>query len=239
MPVQPLRAAAAIMITTRPDPSLLFGAGLLTLQQLPLSIANSIIANALLVADLFPARKDVTVENIATTYGIMNVVAPFFGGIPVCHGCGGLAGHYRFGARIGGSVVICGSIFLVVGLFFSSVVTEVLAIFPFPVLGVILAFEWLALVLLVEKAAVEPNGLAVAVLVGALILAVPYGYLVGMVVGTLAFLALRRSGVRLGPCVPGRRLARLVRRIRNRAGARDTRSPATGSGSRGNVKESP
>ena len=106
MPVQPLRAAAAIMITTRPDPSLLFGAGLLTLQQLPLSIANSIIANALLVADLFPARKDVTVENIATTYGIMNVVAPFFGGIPVCHGCGGLAGHYRFGARIGGSVVI-------------------------------------------------------------------------------------------------------------------------------------
>jgi len=177
---------------------ILQGTLLLSLQQLPLSIANSVIATSLLVADLFPARKDVTIRSIGTTYGLMNLVAPFFGGVPVCHGCGGLAGHVRFGARTGGSVIIYGTMFLVVGLFFSSVVEELLVVFPFPVLGVILALEGLALVFLVEKAAPEPNGLMVALLVGALVIAVPYGYLVGMVAGILLHHVLSRSRVDLG-----------------------------------------
>ena len=40
----------------------------------------------------------------------MNVVASFFGGMPMCHGAGGLAGQYYFGARTGGASILEGLI---------------------------------------------------------------------------------------------------------------------------------
>jgi len=37
--------------------------------------------------------------------------------MPVCHGSGGLASQYRFGARSGASIIILGTIKLLLGLF--------------------------------------------------------------------------------------------------------------------------
>jgi hypothetical protein len=59
------------------------------------------------------------VRKIGFTYATMNLVNPFLSGIPTCHGSGGMAGHYAFGARTGGSVVIYGMFYLLFGLFFS------------------------------------------------------------------------------------------------------------------------
>ena len=61
----------------------------------------STIATSVLVRDLFPGRPTLGIRHITLAYGSMNLVVPFFSGVPVRHGCGGLAGHYRFGARTG------------------------------------------------------------------------------------------------------------------------------------------
>jgi len=93
---------------------------------------------------LFPEHP-VTEKKIAISQGIMNLISPIFGGIPMCHGAGGMAGHVRFGARTGGSLVILGGILLTVGLCFSSSILLLFKIFPASVLGVILFFAGLEL----------------------------------------------------------------------------------------------
>lgn len=156
---------------------------LLALPQVPLSLGNSIYASHLLVKDYFP-QENVGVKKIGLTYSIMNIVAPWFGGIPVCHGSGGLAGHYTFGARTGGSVVIYGAIFLTAGLLFSHNFETVFLIFPKPMLGVILLFEGIALIALIKDVVDANFGLILTILVGVMAAALPYGFLIGMMVGT-------------------------------------------------------
>jgi xanthine/uracil/vitamin C permease (AzgA family) len=59
---------------------LLQGALLLALPQLPLSLGNSVIATSQATRDLFPERA-VGVRKIGLTYGLMNVLVPWFGGV--------------------------------------------------------------------------------------------------------------------------------------------------------------
>lgn len=155
----------------------------LALPQIPLSISNSLIATEQTVKDLFPEEK-ISIRKIGLTYAIANLIAPFFGGIPVCHGCGGLAGHYALGARTGGSVVLYGLMYVVIGLFFSPVFGQIVQVFPQPVLGVILLFESLTLLLFIADQAASRKNLLIALIVGLFALLVPQGYLLGLVVGT-------------------------------------------------------
>ena len=163
----------------------------LALPQIPLSLGNSILATRQVAEDLFPERR-VTVPKISFTYSLMNLVAPFFGGIPVCHGSGGIAGHYAFGGRTGGSVVIYGSLYLALGIFFSGGFHTAIELFPRPVLGVILFFEALALMKLVRDVAVSAAEFAIVLLVGLVAFGLPYGYVLGLILGmALAYLAQR------------------------------------------------
>ena len=171
--------------------SVLEGFLVLALAQIPLSLGNSVLATAQLASDYFP-EKNITVGKIGLTYGIMNIVAPFLGGVPVCHGSGGLAGHYFFGARTGGSVVIYGSLLMIGGLFFGDGFAQFLHIFPLSVLGTSLIFEGLALAGLVRDMR-EAVDLFVALLVAACVIFLPYGYLVGLVTGTITFLILKKT----------------------------------------------
>jgi MFS superfamily sulfate permease-like transporter len=158
----------------------------LALPQLPLSISNSVIATHRALQDLFPERA-VSVRKIGLTCGVANLVLPFLGGIPVCHGCGGLAGHHAFGGRTGGSVVIYGGLFLGMGLFFGGAVSEVVRLFPVPVLGVVLLFEAVVLASLVRDVAGSPRELRIAIVVALCALALPQGYFIGLLVGTALF----------------------------------------------------
>ncbi len=155
----------------------------LTIPQLPLSLGNSILATTQVVTDLFP-RQPVTVRRISLTYAVMNLINPWFGGVPTCHGSGGVAGHYAFGARTGGSVVIAGTMYLLLGLVLSAGFGDLIRLFPLPVLGVILVFEGLALMRLARDIA-DPIEFALVLLVGVIVLGVPYGYVVGLVAGTI------------------------------------------------------
>ena len=166
---------------------------LLTLPQIPLSLGNSILATRQVAADLFPERP-VTVRKISFTYSLMNLVNPFFGGVPTCHGSGGIAGHYTFGGRTGGSVILYGAVYLVFGFFFSAAFRTGVDLFPKPVLGVILLFEAVALMKLVRDVFTSAADITVVLLVGLIAFGLPYGYIVGLVLGTaLAYFLRRRS----------------------------------------------
>ncbi len=117
----------------------------------------------------------------------MNIISPFLGGIPTCHGSGGIAGHYTFGGRTGGSTLIYGVFYILVGLFFGMNSVETLQIIPKPILGVILVFEGIALILLVKDIITTRKNFFIAILVGIIANGIPYGYLVGMIMGVLLY----------------------------------------------------
>src|SRR5512133_2139859 len=175
-----------------PSPELLQGALLLALPQLPLSFGNSVIATSQTTQDLFPDYA-VPVRKIGFTYGLMNLITPWFGGVPVCHGCGGLVGFYGFGARTGGAPVFYGMMYLLLGLFFAPGFAHVVHVFPMPVLGVVLLFEAVALMTLVRDVAGDRSTLWVALVVAAAVVGLPYGYVVGLVAGTLISIGVRRG----------------------------------------------
>ncbi|MFB0518467.1 MAG: putative sulfate/molybdate transporter [Acidobacteriota bacterium] len=112
------------------------GGWLLAIPQIPLTITNAILATALLMQDL--VHRDVYPDKLSMSIGLMNLTSVPFGGFPMCHGAGGLAAQYRFGARTGGSNIISGVILLPIALFFAS--PEFVAIIPFGVFGALLVF---------------------------------------------------------------------------------------------------
>jgi len=103
--------------------------------------------------------------------------------VPVCHGSGGMAGHYAFGGRTGGSVIIYGGLFLTLGLFFSGGFAEVIHVFPKPILGVILLFEGLVLIRLVRDIAPVRHELVIAILLGGVAQVPRFGFLAALVGG--------------------------------------------------------
>jgi len=122
----------------------LMGSLILAIPQIPMTLGNAIIATTSENNRLFPEHP-VTENKLAFSQGIMNIISPLFGGIPMCHGAGGMAGHVRFGARTGGALVILGGILLLVALFFSSSVIIIFNVFSTSILGVILFFAGLEL----------------------------------------------------------------------------------------------
>jgi predicted benzoate:H+ symporter BenE len=113
------------------------GAVFLALPQLPLTFGNALISITEENNHLFPDRP-VTERRVAFSTGLMNLWSSALGGIPMCHGAGGMAGHVQFGARTGGASVMLGVLLLAVGLFLSDSVALLFRLFPAAVLGVIL-----------------------------------------------------------------------------------------------------
>jgi predicted benzoate:H+ symporter BenE len=123
---------------------LIAGSLILGFPQAPLTLGNAIIGTVEENNELFPDRPT-NVKTIAVDHGFMNIFSTAIGGIPLCHGAGGMAGHVRFGARTGGALVILGIIVLILGLFFSDSVATIFKFFPPSILGVILFFTGLEL----------------------------------------------------------------------------------------------
>jgi len=124
----------------------------------------------------------------------MNVLGASVGGVPMCHGAGGMAGHVRFGAQTGGAVVILGIILCVTALFFSDSVTTLLRIFPTPVLGVVLFLTGAQLALgSCDFSKRKDERFATLVTAGCSVWNVGLGF----VLGWLVLAALRRGIVKL------------------------------------------
>lgn len=113
----------------------------LVLPQIPMTLGNAVIANADLSQEYFAQLSEkVTYKNLCISMGIANLFSFIFGGMPVCHGAGGLAAHYRFGARTAGSNVMIGAIFIVLALFLGHHALALLHLIPLSILGALLVF---------------------------------------------------------------------------------------------------
>jgi len=164
---------------------LLTGVLILAIPQIPLTLGNAVIATTSENNRLFPDRP-VSEKKVAVSKGIMNLIAPVIGGVPVCHGAGGVASHVRFGAKTGGAVIIYGSFLILMGLFFSDSVLLIFNMIPSPVLGVILFFAGLELAMSVRGIGSEKKDVYVMlVTVGFSLWNVGIGFLAGLIMQVL------------------------------------------------------
>jgi sulfate permease, SulP family len=113
----------------------------LALPQIPMTLGNAVIAYADLSQDYFHEKSNkVTYKAACISMALANFASFFMGGMPLCHGAGGLAAHYRFGARTAGSNIIIGLIFVILAILFGLHMLSILYIVPMSILGVLLLF---------------------------------------------------------------------------------------------------
>ena len=117
---------------------------LLVVPQLPLTFGNAVVAVDDLAHEyLGPAASRVSPSRICLSAGIGNAVSGLVGGMPMCHGAGGLTAHIRLGARTAGMNSLLGGALLVLGLFFAAEVPVVLGLLPVWGLAAFLAYAGL------------------------------------------------------------------------------------------------
>ena len=172
---------------------LLAGFIVLGLPQVPLTLGNAVIGTVAENNEYFPDRP-VTAKAISIDHGVINLISPCIGGIPVCHGAGGMAGHMRFGARTGGSLVILGVIVLLAGLFLSDSIALILQVFPRPILGVILFFAGVELALVIKDVRLRKQNLFVLLVTGGTAM---WNMGVAYIAGLLLYYALDRRWIRV------------------------------------------
>jgi SulP family sulfate permease len=140
---------------------------LLVVPQIPLTIGNAVIATSDCAQRLYRQRAGrTTPKALAVSMGVANVCAGTVGAMPMCHGAGGLAASYRFGARSGGSDMIIGGIFLILGLCFGKAAIPLLSLIPISVLGVLLLFAGIELCLLITDLGAKREWVVVVIVAG-------------------------------------------------------------------------
>jgi SulP family sulfate permease len=89
----------------------------LLLAQLPLTFGNSVVATADVERAYFGERaRRVTPNRLAGSISAANLLAGLSGGLPPCHGAGGVTAHYKLGARTLWSTFVVGAIFFVLAI---------------------------------------------------------------------------------------------------------------------------
>lgn len=155
--------------------------------QIALTTTNAVIATSALIAQYFP-DKLVPEKKLALNMGIMNIIVPFFGGMPMCHGAGGLAGQYYFGARTGGTNIIEGLMEISLGLFLATSIATLFSLFPQSIIGAMLLLVGVELTKFVKD--IKRDELLIMAVTAGLSLATNMA--IGFVVAVVAYHALRK-----------------------------------------------
>lgn len=170
----------------------------LVIPQFPLSLGNAIIGMSDTTCTLFGRGEQTaraTTRSFATSMGLANLIVGFFAGMPMCHGAGGLAAHYRFGARTGGSNLMIGVVFVVLGVVFGRTALSLLSVIPLGVLGALLLFAGLELTATIKDVR-EPKDLFVVFLIVGIALATT-NMAVAFAAGILVELAIKYGWVKI------------------------------------------
>jgi hypothetical protein len=155
----------------------LLGAGF---AQIPLTATNAVIATAALIVTYWP-DKPVAERRLALNTGIMNLIPPFFGGIPLCHGAGGLAAQYYFGARTGGANIMEGLMEIAMGLFLATSISGLFTVFPLAIIGAMLFMVGIELILFAKDVRLNMDVVPlVATVVVSLASNMAFGFLAGL-----------------------------------------------------------
>jgi SulP family sulfate permease len=114
---------------------------LLVVPQLPLTFGNAVVATTELSHEYFgPSAARVTPSRVCVSAGIGNVVSALGGGMPMCHGAGGLTAHYRLGARTAGMNLMLGAVLVGLGVFLGPQIPGILGTLPVWVLAAFLLY---------------------------------------------------------------------------------------------------
>lgn len=150
--------------------------------QIPLTITNATISTSSLIKTYWP-EKPVSERKLSWNQGIMNIIIPFFGGMPLCHGAGGLAGQYYFGARTGGTNIIEGIIEVLMGLFLANAIAEIFSFFPSAIIGAMMFMVGVELTKFAKDIHVNKDIIIMSIVVIiSLITNMAFGFLVGLVI---------------------------------------------------------
>ncbi len=180
-----------------------------TIPQLPLTVLNSIVAVSVLSRDLFPERS-LQPRKVTLSIALMNLIACPLGGMPMCHGAGGLAAQYRFGARTGGSVVFLGLAKMLLAVLFGSSLMIIMTEFPLSILGVLLIFSGLELAVVCRDQTQRENFVVMVLTAGVSVTAnVAIGFLTGVAV-TIIFRRLSQQ-IKIEASNPGKKIDSIER----------------------------
>jgi MFS superfamily sulfate permease-like transporter len=148
-------------------PDISFALLVLVAPQIPMTMGNAVIANRDLSHEYFGQEsRKVTDRALCLSMGLANVFSALVGGMPVCHGAGGLAAHYAFGARTPGSNLIIGGLFIGLAVFLGAGSINVLHLLPMGVLGMLLFFAGAQLALTIQDVHLRSELFIVMVMLG-------------------------------------------------------------------------
>ena len=161
----------------------------LVLPQLPMTLGNAVVANADLSQEYFgQASRRVSYRALTISMALANLASAALGGMPICHGAGGLAAHYRFGARTAGSNLIIGAVFISLAILLGMHALAVIYLIPMAVLGVMLLFAGSQLALTVIDVKARKDLFVTLTILG---ITLAINLAVGFVIGIAMAYALR------------------------------------------------
>ena len=159
----------------------------LVLPQIPMTIGNAVIANKDLATRYFGSKSDkMTYKSLCLSMAVGNIISFLIGGMPMCHGAGGLSAHYRFGARTAGSNLMIGAVLIALVLVLGDSILSVLTLMPFSVLGVLLVFAGSQLALtILDISGKKDMFVVISILAVTLTANLTAGVIVGLVLANL------------------------------------------------------
>jgi len=164
------------------------------LAQIPLTATNAVIATSALIKSYWPERQ-VSESRLSLNMGVMNLILPFFGGMPLCHGAGGLAGQYYFGARTGGTNIIEGLIEIAMGLFLAGSIAGLFSVFPVPIIGAMMFLVGIELTKFAKDIHWDKDIIPMGItLIVSLLTNMAYGFLAGFIVYYLIQIITKEKG---------------------------------------------
>lgn len=159
----------------------------LAIPQLPMTLGNSVLAHTDLSKKYFGDRASrLTNRKVCVSMALAGFLSFILGGIPVCHGAGGLAAHYRFGSRTAGTNLIIGSIFIILAVLFGNNVVGIFNLLPVSVLGVLLVFSGSQLALTIMDLKGRREFFTAIIMVGITLTSnLAAGFIAGMIIAQL------------------------------------------------------
>lgn len=164
----------------------------MVLTQIPLTLGNSVLGTHAAARAYFgDAAHRVTPRRLLLSMGAGNVVAALVGGLPFCHGSGGLTAHVRAGAREPLATALFGVVLIVAGLALGPQVFAALPRFGLAMLLALTAVHHAAL----ARPSLEDPALRLPMVAGAAMSAFTGNLLAGVLAfAAFAWLAARFKG---------------------------------------------
>ena len=159
----------------------------LVLPQLPMTMGNAVLAYTDLSKEYFGSQSaKLTNRKACVSMALANFLSFGLGGMPLCHGAGGLAAHYRFGARTAGSNVMIGALFLALAVLLGEDIVGLFNLLPMSILGALLVFAGSQLTLTVMDLDQRKDYFVATLILGITLASnLAAGFIAGMVVAQL------------------------------------------------------